>query len=101
MRANHIDHDIADAFKRYAQEHSTPGSNMPSSYAQAIHKLNAILKTRTNVLKPNENLWLMVDAERLASIYEIVKNAQRETNGGFLARHQRQATGNSTFTRQP
>jgi len=76
--------DIAAEFKRYAQEHSTPGSNMPGSYVQSVNKLNVILKENTDLLAQDEDLWTFSDAKRLHEIYEAILTAQKATTGGFF-----------------
>ncbi len=84
MKTRHTDQEIASSFKKYAQEQSTPGSNMPGSYVQSIHKLNVILKEKTDLLGQDENLWLLSDAERLAKIYRAILSAQKQTDGDFF-----------------
>ncbi len=76
---------VASDFKRYAQERSTPGSNMPGSYVQAINKLNIILKQNTSLLAQNEDLWTFMDTSRLRGIYEAILDAQKASDGGFFS----------------
>ena len=77
--------DIANDFKRYAQEHSTAGSHMPGSYVQSINKLNVILKSNTSLLGQHEDLWTFTDSRRLHGIYEAILAAQKKADGGFFA----------------
>ncbi len=77
--------DVASDFKKFAQERSTPGSNMPGSYVQAINKLNVILKQNTSLLAKNEDLWTFMDTSRLREIYEAILKAQKTSGGGFFA----------------
>lgn len=85
MSARHPYEMVSEAFRKYAQERSTPGSNMPSSYVQSIHKLNSILKEHTTLLHADEDLWQMTDVERLAGIYQAILAAQKMSGGGFFA----------------
>lgn len=84
LTSTHPD-DIANDFKRYAQERSTPGSNMPGSYVQSINKLNVILKENTSLLGKNEDLWTFTDTCRLQEIYDAILAAQKTSDGGFFA----------------
>ena len=77
--------EIASVFKKYVQEHSAPGSNLPGSYVRSINKLNIILKTNTNLLGKTEDLWVISDSKRLIEIYEAILDAQKASDGSFFA----------------
>ncbi len=87
---------IIDKFLNFLAVKHAQGSNAPRSYITAIEKTNEALIRHGLFLMPGEDIWGILNTDRLQELYELIKQEQHkglqgifkeETSSSYYRKH--------------